>query len=196
MKRNLLSMSVAASSYGDDDDEKFASHAKELLHDADDARSDDAGMDPVSRVAHPLPFAALQSVLGRFQSVFRLIQTGGVLTDPLGATPPSTSFHLRSSTRDKEALLSESDAFCTAMSAGVFGIALADLSGNLVFMSAFWSWLTAQTMKYVTAFYREGRWDWQVMFDSGGMPSSHTSGCWSHYRNSVSVRTWFHAVPA
>ena len=31
-----------------------------------------------------------------------------------------------------------------------------ELSGNLVFMCAFWSWLTAQTMKYFTAFYREG----------------------------------------
>jgi hypothetical protein len=62
-----------------------------------------------------------------------------------------------------------------AMSAGIFGTAVADLSGNLVFMSAFWAWLTAQMMKYITTFYREGRWDWRVMFDSGGMPSSHTA---------------------
>ena len=61
------------------------------------------------------------------------------------------------------------------MMTGLLGTALTDLSGNHVFMSAFWSWLTAQLMKYVTTFYREGKWDWRVMFDSGGMPSSHTS---------------------
>lgn len=61
------------------------------------------------------------------------------------------------------------------MLSGLIGTALTDLSGNHVFMSAFWAWLTAQVMKYFTAFYREGRWDWRVMFDSGGMPSSHTS---------------------
>lgn len=61
------------------------------------------------------------------------------------------------------------------MITGIIGTAFTDLSGNHVFMSAFWSWLTAQVMKYFTAFYREGRWDWRVMFDSGGMPSSHTS---------------------
>ena len=64
-------------------------------------------------------------------------------------------------------------AQCTT--AATFATAFAELSGNLVFMCAFWSWLTAQTMKYFTAFYREGKWDWRVMFDSGGMPSSHTS---------------------
>jgi len=33
----------------------------------------------------------------------------------------------------------------------------------------------AQMMKCVTTFYREGRWDYRVMLDSGGMPSSHTA---------------------
>ena len=64
-------------------------------------------------------------------------------------------------------------AQCTTTAA--FATVFAELSGNLVFMCAFWSWLAAQTMKYFTAFYREGKWDWRVMFDSGGMPSSHTS---------------------
>lgn len=67
------------------------------------------------------------------------------------------------------------EAVSGIMMAGLLSTALADLSGNHVFMSAFWSWLTAQLMKYVTTFYREGKWDWRVMFDSGGMPSSHTS---------------------
>jgi acid phosphatase family membrane protein YuiD len=166
-KHNLLPLSVAASSYGDEV-EKCAGRVKEL-HDVDNARSGEPDTVPVS-VSRPLSLA-LQKVLGRFQSVFRLLQRGGLLTALLAAPP---SFHFHNSKRD-EALLSESDTFCMAMSAGVFGIALSDLSGNLVFMSAFWSWLTAQMMKYFTAFYREGRWDWRVMFDSGGMPSSHTS---------------------
>jgi hypothetical protein len=64
------------------------------------------------------------------------MQTGGGLLAALlgGGTPPR--FHFHPSKRDDEALLSESGAFCSmAMSAGVFGIALTDLSGNLVFMS-------------------------------------------------------------
>lgn len=65
------------------------------------------------------------------------------------------------------------------LSAGPVGIsfatALADLAGNHVFMCAFWSWLVAQVAKVFTAYYREGQWDYKVMFDSGGMPSSHTS---------------------
>ncbi|ACO68789.1 phosphatidic acid phosphatase-related protein [Micromonas commoda] len=67
------------------------------------------------------------------------------------------------------------DFFAQCTTTAAFATVFAELSGNLVFMCAFWSWLTAQTMKYFTAFYREGKWDWRVMFDSGGMPSSHTS---------------------
>ena len=72
-------------------------------------------------------------------------------------------------------LLTGQTVITACISAGILGTAVSDLSENLVFMSSFWSWLIAQTMKYFTAFYREGRWDWRVMFDSGGMPSSHTS---------------------
>lgn len=156
-----LSLSAAAtSSHGDDADDEHASLATEL-RDLDTARSDDENDDPMN-VAHPLSFA-LQKVLGRFQSVVHLIRNGGLLTALLATRK---IFHRHTS---------ESDTVWTAMSAGLFGVALTDLSGNLIFMSAFWSWLTAQMMKYVTAFYREGTWDWRVMFDSGGMPSSHTS---------------------
>mmetsp|Transcript_2608 Transcript_2608/g.6207 ORF Transcript_2608/g.6207 Transcript_2608/m.6207 type:complete len:327 (-) Transcript_2608:197-1177(-) len=128
---------------------------------------------------HALAFA-LRTVLGRFQSISRLV--GFVaMTDGSPTAPPSpapaparVSADLPAHTRG-DAWLTERGAFCMAMSAGIFGTAVADLSGNLVFMSAFWAWLTAQMMKYITTFYREGRWDWRVMFDSGGMPSSHTA---------------------
>lgn len=56
-----------------------------------------------------------------------------------------------------------------------FATAYGELTGNHIFMCAFLSWLVAQVAKVFTAYYREGRWDYRVMFDSGGMPSSHTS---------------------
>ena len=65
---------------------------------------------------------------------------------------------------------------CTSSAVGIsFATAFGDLTGNHVFMCAFWSWLVAQVAKVFTAYYREGHWDYKVMFDSGGMPSSHTS---------------------
>ena len=65
--------------------------------------------------------------------------------------------------------------FCLVPVCSSVSSALADLSGNHVFMSAFWSWFIAQIAKLFTAWYREGTWDYKVMFDSGGMPSSHTA---------------------
>lgn len=53
--------------------------------------------------------------------------------------------------------------------------AVSELGANCIFMSAFWSWFIAQIAKLFTAAYREGKWDYRVMFDSGGMPSSHTA---------------------
>lgn len=53
--------------------------------------------------------------------------------------------------------------------------AVGELRANCIFMSAFWSWFIAQIAKLFTAAYREGKWDYRVMFDSGGMPSSHTA---------------------
>ena len=56
-----------------------------------------------------------------------------------------------------------------------FSSAITELTGNHIFMAAFWSWLIAQVAKFFTNCYRKGLWDYRVMFDSGGMPSSHTS---------------------
>jgi len=69
-----------------------------------------------------------------------------------------------------------SEALAFALPFGVsFANAFCELTGNHVFMCAFLSWLVAQVAKVFTAYYREGHWDYRVMFDSGGMPSSHTS---------------------
>jgi len=64
---------------------------------------------------------------------------------------------------------------CTAPLLAGFSSAIQDLTGNHIFMSAFSSWLLAQIAKLFTSSYREGTWDYKVMFDSGGMPSSHTA---------------------
>ena len=112
---------------------------------------------------------ALQLVLRGFQSIFHLSHRIAAL--PM---PTALSSHKRSCKLDGESPLLLGGAIGTVAAAG-FSTAFADLSGNLVFMSAFLSWLMAQLMKIVTTFYKEGRWDWRVMLDSGGMPSSHTA---------------------
>ncbi|CAL6306681.1 unnamed protein product [Bathycoccus prasinos] len=56
-----------------------------------------------------------------------------------------------------------------------FARIIPELSANHIFMASFLSWLVAQVAKLFTNCYRKGRWELKVMFDSGGMPSSHTS---------------------
>lgn len=56
-----------------------------------------------------------------------------------------------------------------------FSKIIPELLANHVFMASFFSWLVAQVAKLFTNCYRKGRWELKVMFDSGGMPSSHTS---------------------
>lgn len=165
--RTLLSSSVAAFSYRSDENRGL-----EELCDADHGRCDYANADPVN-VAHTMSFA-LRRVLGRIRSTLFLFLEGTALPElpePL-AQGQSLTLH---DDNDTQVLERQNDVTWTVLAASMFGTALTDLSGNLIFMSAFWSWFTAQTMKYVTTFYREGKWDWRVMFDSGGMPSSHTS---------------------
>lgn len=67
------------------------------------------------------------------------------------------------------------DMLCASAMSSNFSSAIIELTGNHIFMAAFWSWLIAQVAKFFTNCYRKGLWDYRVMFDSGGMPSSHTS---------------------
>ena len=80
----------------------------------------------------------------------------------------------RQKTRNNTLLVGSDNLSCASL-AVLVSSALTDLGGNHIFMSAFWSWLIAQVAKLFTAWYREGKWDYKVMFDSGGMPSSHTA---------------------
>ncbi|MBI4352578.1 MAG: divergent PAP2 family protein [Candidatus Omnitrophica bacterium] len=46
---------------------------------------------------------------------------------------------------------------------------------NRVFMAAFFSWLTAQTLKVTLGVLRERRFNFKWFVGSGGMPSSHAA---------------------
>ncbi|XP_059666433.1 uncharacterized protein LOC132312186 [Cornus florida] len=46
---------------------------------------------------------------------------------------------------------------------------------NLPLLSAFLSFSLAQFFKLFTAWFKERRWDSRMMFNSGGMPSSHSA---------------------
>lgn len=55
--------------------------------------------------------------------------------------------------------------------------AFAELSKNYVFSCGFVGWFCAQALKIFTKWYKTGTFDPMAFFDSGGMPSSHSSLC-------------------
>lgn len=50
-----------------------------------------------------------------------------------------------------------------------------ELLHNLPLVAAFLGWLLAQLLKPFSAFARTKKWDWSVLRESGGMPSSHSA---------------------
>lgn len=51
------------------------------------------------------------------------------------------------------------------------------LAANPTFVSGFFAWFIAQSMKVFLHFCFEKKWDLRIMWSSGGMPSSHTALC-------------------
>ncbi|XP_073108939.1 uncharacterized protein [Elaeis guineensis] len=51
------------------------------------------------------------------------------------------------------------------------------LAGNPTFVSGLVAWALAQTIKMLLNFFVERRWDFRMLFSSGGMPSSHSALC-------------------
>jgi len=49
------------------------------------------------------------------------------------------------------------------------------LISNYVLMCAFWSWGIAQLLKLPLNYAANKEWDWKVLFNPGGMPSSHSA---------------------
>lgn len=54
---------------------------------------------------------------------------------------------------------------------------VATLAANPTFVSGFFAWFIAQSMKVFLHFCFEKKWDLRIMCSSGGMPSSHTALC-------------------
>ncbi|XP_055817122.1 uncharacterized protein LOC129886451 isoform X2 [Solanum dulcamara] len=54
---------------------------------------------------------------------------------------------------------------------------VATLAANPTFVSGFIAWFMAQSMKVFLNFCVERKWDFRIMFASGGMPSSHSALC-------------------
>ncbi len=52
---------------------------------------------------------------------------------------------------------------------------VSDFFSNPVVIAALISWFVAQMLKPVVNFFFEKRWDWLLIFESGGMPSSHSA---------------------
>lgn len=54
---------------------------------------------------------------------------------------------------------------------------VATLAANPTFVSGFFAWVIAQSMKVFLHFYFERKWDFRILCASGGMPSSHSALC-------------------
>ncbi|CAN1793926.1 Uncharacterized membrane protein YuiD [Linum perenne] len=54
---------------------------------------------------------------------------------------------------------------------------VATLSANPTFMSGLCAWFAAQSIKICLNFFVERKWDFRILFASGGMPSSHSALC-------------------
>jgi len=51
----------------------------------------------------------------------------------------------------------------------------AQLFSNKVVVAALISWFLGQGLKFPLEYLLNKRWDWTIMFSSGGLPSSHSS---------------------
>lgn len=54
---------------------------------------------------------------------------------------------------------------------------IATLAANPTFVSGLVAWMMAQSMKMFLNFFVERKWDFRILFASGGMPSSHSALC-------------------
>ncbi|KAK8488375.1 hypothetical protein V6N11_072808 [Hibiscus sabdariffa] len=54
---------------------------------------------------------------------------------------------------------------------------VATLAANPTFVSGLFAWFIAQSMKVFLNFFVERKWDFRILFASGGMPSSHSALC-------------------
>lgn len=98
--------------------------------------------------------------------------------------------HLQAHNNQLEGILDQSSN--SYLQNGAFGVALlsvtstarvkispfvATLAANPTFVSGLFAWLIAQSTKVFLNFFVERKWDFRILFASGGMPSSHSALC-------------------
>ncbi|ONI23420.1 hypothetical protein PRUPE_2G188600 [Prunus persica] len=54
---------------------------------------------------------------------------------------------------------------------------VAQLAANPTFVSGLFAWFMAQSTKVLLNFFVERKWDFRILYASGGMPSSHSALC-------------------
>jgi hypothetical protein len=54
-------------------------------------------------------------------------------------------------------------------------MSISGIFDNLILLSALVAWATAQTVKIPIEFIFTRRWNWALLFQTGGMPSSHSA---------------------
>lgn len=54
---------------------------------------------------------------------------------------------------------------------------VATLAANPTFVSGLFAWIIAQSLKVFLNFFVERKWDFRLLYASGGMPSSHSALC-------------------
>jgi acid phosphatase family membrane protein YuiD len=52
---------------------------------------------------------------------------------------------------------------------------ISDLINNKIVIAAMISWLLGQGLKFPFEYLINKRWDWTIMFSTGGLPSSHSA---------------------
>ncbi len=52
---------------------------------------------------------------------------------------------------------------------------MSDLINNKIVIAAMISWLLGQGLKFPFEYLINKRWDWTIMFSTGGLPSSHSA---------------------
>lgn len=72
---------------------------------------------------------------------------------------------------------SQSAAFGVALLKVQISPFLTTLAANPTFVSGMMAWMIAQSIKVMLNFFVEKKWDFRMLYASGGMPSSHSALC-------------------
>ncbi|XP_078152460.1 acid phosphatase/vanadium-dependent haloperoxidase-related protein [Carex rostrata] len=124
-------------------------------------------------------FETLQNqsnAIPHFFFIFSLLQSLPRLQSFLhgGFSDPTSRPHFKCQAGISTILMSTTAAAISKSRVSPF---ICTLAANPTFVSGLVAWFLAQTMKVFLNFFVERKWDWGILFSSGGMPSSHSSLC-------------------